>query len=111
MLAKTLGVSYLVVVINKMDDPTVQWQKSRYDECVTKLRPFLKGCGFVIKKEVKFIPISGLTGANVIKKVDSSACPWWEKCVATGENNTPYPTLVGMLDELEIKGRDTSAPL
>lgn len=111
MLAKTLGVSYLVVVINKMDDPTVQWQKSRYDECVTKLRPFLKGCGFVIKKEVKFIPISGLTGANVIKQVDSSACPWWEKCVATGENNTTYPTLVGMLDQLEIKGRDISAPL
>lgn len=111
MLAKTLGVSYLVVVINKMDDPTVQWQKSRYDECVGKLRPFLKSCGFVIKKEVKFIPISGLTGANVIKRVDNAACPWWEKCVATAENNTRYPTLVEMLDQLEIKGRDTSAAL
>lgn len=111
MLAKTLGVSYLVVVINKMDDPTVQWKKERYDECVKKLRPFLKGCGFVIKKEVKFIPISGLTGANVISQVADSECPWWKKSVATAENNTPYPTLVGMLDDLEIKGRDIGAPL
>merc|ERR1740138_817428 len=65
MLAKTLGVSFLVVVVNKMDDPTVNWSKERYDECVTKLRPFLKGCGYVIKREVKFIPLSGLSGANV----------------------------------------------
>ena len=29
-LAKTLGVSKLVVVVNKMDDPTVNWSKERY---------------------------------------------------------------------------------
>jgi peptide chain release factor subunit 3 len=33
MLAKTQGVNKLIVVINKMDDPTVNWEKSRYDEC------------------------------------------------------------------------------
>lgn len=42
LLAKTFGVSYLIVAINKMDDPTVKWKKERYDECVGKLRPFLK---------------------------------------------------------------------
>jgi peptide chain release factor subunit 3 len=30
MLAKTLGVRLLVVVINKMDDHTVNWSKDRY---------------------------------------------------------------------------------
>jgi peptide chain release factor subunit 3 len=30
LLAKTLGVAKLVVVINKMDDPTVKWSKERY---------------------------------------------------------------------------------
>jgi hypothetical protein len=30
LLAKTLGVAKLVVVINKMDEPTVQWSKERY---------------------------------------------------------------------------------
>ena len=111
MLAKTLGVSFLVVVVNKMDEPTVQWKKERFDEIVTKLRPFLKSCGFVIKREVKFIPISGLGGANVKEEVSSSVCPWWKDCYTNGDNNTTTPTLIELLDSLEIKGRDPKAPL
>lgn len=111
LLAKTLGVSFLVVVINKMDDPTVQWKKERFDECVGKLRPYLKGCGFKIKKEVKFLPISGLTGANIKDEVSESECSWWKKSVAAGENNTSVPTLIGQLDTLEIQGRDAKAAL
>ena len=30
MLVKTAGVNRLIVVINKMDDPTVNWDKARY---------------------------------------------------------------------------------
>ena len=29
LLVKTLGVSRVIVVINKMDDPTVEWSKAR----------------------------------------------------------------------------------
>ena len=29
MLAKTAGVKHLVVLVNKMDDPTVEWDKGR----------------------------------------------------------------------------------
>lgn len=46
MLAKTAGVKHLVILVNKMDDPTVQWLEERYDECRTKLIPFLKKVGF-----------------------------------------------------------------
>jgi peptide chain release factor subunit 3 len=111
MLAKTLGVSFLVVVVNKMDEPTVQWKKERFDECVTKIRPFLKSCGFVIKKEVKFIPVSGLGGANVKEEVDPKVCSWWKESYSKGENNTTVPTLLGLLDSLEIKDRNPDAPL
>jgi peptide chain release factor subunit 3 len=111
MLAKTLGVSYLIVVINKMDDPTVNWDKTRFDECVCKLRPFLKGCGFTIKKEVKFLPISGLNGANVKVEVDRKVCPWWSKCVKNRENNTSVPTLFHLLDSFQLKDRDPNAAL
>ena len=31
MLAKTAGVKYLIVLINKMDDPTVEWAEERYN--------------------------------------------------------------------------------
>lgn len=33
MLAKTAGVKHLVVLVNKMDDPTVEWDEGRYNEC------------------------------------------------------------------------------
>jgi len=111
LLAKTLGVSFLVVVINKMDDPTVNWSKERYDECVTKIRPFLKKCGFIIKKEVKFIPISGLSGANIKDEVSRDECSWWSKCHKNKDNNTGIPTLIGLLDSLQIQGREAHAPL
>lgn len=29
LLAKTLGVAKLLVVVNKMDEPTVKWSKER----------------------------------------------------------------------------------
>jgi peptide chain release factor subunit 3 len=111
MLAKTLGVTHLVVVVNKMDDPSVQWDKKRFDECVTKTRPFLKSCGFTIKKEVTFMPLSGLSGANIKDPVDPKVCPWWSECVKNGDNNTTESTLVELLDSLVIKGRDPAAPL
>ncbi|KAH8053440.1 hypothetical protein JL722_9674 [Aureococcus anophagefferens] len=93
MLCKTLGVRFLLVVINKMDDPTVQWKKERYDECVSKLKPFLKTCGFIIRKEVKFMPISGLA------------------CVDAGDHNTTDATLIGCLDKLTIEGRSAESPV
>lgn len=30
MLAKTAGVKHLVILVNKMDDPTVEWSEERY---------------------------------------------------------------------------------
>jgi peptide chain release factor subunit 3 len=78
LLAKTLGVRYLLVVINKMDDPTVEWDLTRYEECVGKLKPYLKQCGYAIKRDVRFLPISGLSGDNILKEVPSETCPWWK---------------------------------
>jgi len=111
LLAKTLGVQYLVVVINKMDDPTVCWAKERYDECVSKLKPYLKQCGYAIKKDVKFLPISGLSGDNILNEVKPETCPWWKELYSTGENGTTTPTLMKTLDTLSIDGRNAEAPL
>ncbi|CAM9936491.1 unnamed protein product [Ascophyllum nodosum] len=112
LLAKTLGVRYLVVVINKMDDTTVQWSKERFNECVTKIRPFLRQqCGYAVKKEVKFIPISGLSGANVKDQVSQEVCSWWEPMKAAGENNTSEGTLLELLDNLHMDDRNAEKPL
>ena len=65
-----------VVLINKMDDPTVKWDKGRYDECKNKLIPYLKKVGFNPAKDVKFMPCSGLTGAGLMETVGDNA-PWY----------------------------------
>ncbi|XP_053327423.1 eukaryotic peptide chain release factor GTP-binding subunit ERF3A isoform X1 [Spea bombifrons] len=75
MLAKTAGVKHLIVLINKMDDPTVNWSNDRYEECKEKLVPFLKKVGFNPKKDIHFMPCSGLTGANLKEPVES--CTWY----------------------------------
>ncbi|TRY93210.1 hypothetical protein DNTS_014354 [Danionella cerebrum] len=75
MLAKTAGVKHLIVLINKMDDPTVNWSLERYEECKEKLVPFLKKVGFNPRKDIHFMPCSGLTGANL--KEPAEFCPWY----------------------------------
>ena len=104
MLAKTLGVQKLIVVINKMDEVTVKWNKARYDQCVKKLTPFLKRCGFRVKRDVIFMPISAYTGDNVKSAVSASTCEW-----ATKINNNK--SLLQTMDELTMAGRDSTAAL
>ena len=64
VLAKTAGVRQLIVAVNKMDEPSVEWGKERFDEVQKKLAPFLKSVGFA-KGEVIWLPLSGLTGLGL----------------------------------------------
>ena len=57
------------------------------------------------------MPISGLIGANVKDEVDASVCDWWGPMWKAVENNTASPTLMALLDQLEMKGRDATAPV
>lgn len=63
-LAKSLGVQKIIVVVNKMDDPSVQWKELRYREIINNLTPFLIQSGYK-KDDFMFVPISGLTGENL----------------------------------------------
>ncbi|CAH1971819.1 unnamed protein product [Acanthoscelides obtectus] len=77
MLAKTAGVKYLVVLVNKMDDPTVNWDEARYNECKEKILPYLKKLGFILNKDLFFLPCSGQTGQGLKDQVDEKICPWY----------------------------------
>uniref|UniRef100_A0A1I8A3M8 Tr-type G domain-containing protein n=1 Tax=Steinernema glaseri TaxID=37863 RepID=A0A1I8A3M8_9BILA len=77
MLVRTAGVKNLIVLINKMDDPTVSWDEERYNEIQNKLGPFLrKKCGYG-KNDVTWIPVSGLTGAFMKDRPESSVASWY----------------------------------
>lgn len=99
LLAKTQGVNKLIVVVNKMDDPTVGWSKERYDECTTKLAMYLKGIGYNVKQDVQFMPVSGYTGDGLKDRVNKEACPWYDG-----------PSLLEYLDNMQHLNRYINAP-
>ena len=98
VLAKTLGVDRLIIAVNKMDDPSVEWAKERYDEIVGKLRPHLTQYVGFKEENLTFMPISGLNGDNIKEKKKS---PDW----VTG------PTLLDFFDNLDIAQRKEGGPL
>ena len=95
LLAKSLGIQKLIVVVNKMDEPSVRWSKERYEQIKADLTPFLNRYGFNIEKNVTWVPLSGLTGANIVNKVDPKLCSWY-----TG------PTLMEILENMQLPERD-----
>jgi len=96
-LAFTLGVRQIVVAINKMDDNTVNWDQERYTEIKNEVTRMLRMVGFKVDK-VKFIPTSGWTGDNLVKK--STNMDWYKG-----------PTLIEALNSLEVPAKPTNKPL
>ncbi|KZT24539.1 hypothetical protein NEOLEDRAFT_1170090 [Neolentinus lepideus HHB14362 ss-1] len=100
MLVKTAGVSKVIVVVNKMDESTVEWSQARFKEVQDKLTPFVKAAGFNPKTDVTFLPISAYTGANVKERVSPSVCNWWNG-----------PSFLEYLDKMPMVDRKVNAPL
>jgi len=96
-LLKILGVDQIVVAINKMDDPSVNWSKERYEEIKNEVSRLLRQLGFKVDK-IRFIPVSAWTGDNVTKK--SENMPWYDG-----------PTLIEALDEFEVPPKPVDKPL
>ncbi|KAK0742536.1 P-loop containing nucleoside triphosphate hydrolase protein [Apiosordaria backusii] len=99
MLAKTQGVNKLIVAINKMDDPTVNWSHERYLECTTKLQQFLKGTGYNLKTDVFFMPIAAQQTMGIKDRVPKDVCPWYDG-----------PSLLEYLDNMKALERKINAP-
>lgn len=96
-LARTLGVSQLVVAVNKMDDTTVDWSQERYDEVKNGASDLLRMTGYNVSN-ISFIPTSGWTGDNLAVK--STNMPWYKG-----------PTLVQALDAFKVPPKPVDKPL
>merc|ERR1719273_2130030 len=75
LLAYTLGVKQMIVAMNKMDDKTVNYAESRYNEIKSEVFQYLKKVGYKPMK-IPFVPISGWVGDNMIDK--STNMPWYK---------------------------------
>jgi len=96
-LAFTLGVTQLVVAVNKMDDPSVNWSQERYEEIKNEISRMLKIVGYKVEK-IPFVPTSGWFGDNLVKSSDKM--PWYKG-----------PTLYGALDVFEMPPKPVKKPL
>jgi elongation factor 1-alpha len=97
LLAYTLGVKQMIVVINKMDDKTVNWGQARYEEIMKEVASYIKKIGYNPDK-VSFVPISGWHGDNMLEK--SPNLSWYKG-----------PTLLEALDLISPPERPVSKPL
>ncbi|KIY42912.1 hypothetical protein FISHEDRAFT_63099 [Fistulina hepatica ATCC 64428] len=101
MLVKTAGVSKLVIVVNKMDDITVNWDQARFNDIKEKIGPFARAAGYSLKTDVTFIPLSAYTGVNLKDRVKKdSPAGWWGG-----------PSFLELLDNLPMVDRKVNAPL
>lgn len=99
MLAKTAGVKHLVVLVNKMDDPTVNWDEGRYNECKNNILPYLKKLGFNIAKDLTFMPVSGQQGLGIKDCIPTEICNWYSG-----------PSFIDFIDNLPSMNRKSDGP-
>ncbi|KAI3406586.2 hypothetical protein KGF56_000718 [Candida oxycetoniae] len=67
ILAKNLGIEKICVVVNKMDKE--DWNEHRFEAIKSQMLEYLTGSDVDFKPDqIDFIPISGLTGNNVVKR-------------------------------------------
>jgi elongation factor 1-alpha len=97
LLAYTLGVKQMIVLVNKMDDKSVNWAESRFTEIKNEVSSFIKKIGYN-PDQVPFVPISGFLGDNMLEK--SPNMPWWKGS-----------TLLEALDSLKEPKRPSDKPL
>ncbi|KAF1941707.1 hypothetical protein EJ02DRAFT_466391 [Clathrospora elynae] len=99
MLAKTQGVNKILIVVNKMDDPTVEWSEDRFKECTTKVVLFLKGLGYNPKTDISMMPVSAQTFTGIKERVPTELAPWYNG-----------PSLLEYLDGMQALERKINAP-
>ncbi|XP_023932313.1 HBS1-like protein [Lingula anatina] len=96
LLVRSLGVSQLAVVVNKMD--TIEWSRKRFDEVTQKMKQFLKQAGFK-EAELSFIPCSGLGGENLTRVTEAKLQEWYKG-----------PTLLEQIDKFKAPERLVNKP-
>jgi len=103
LLAFTLGIRQMIVGVNKID--AINYSESRYKEISEFLNDYLGKIGYNTGKAaknpnplVKYIPLSGWTGENLIEKADSMS--WYKG-----------PTMLEALDDIVPPSRPTEKPL
>lgn len=87
-LVRLVGIRHVVLAVNKMD--LVDHDQATFDAIVADYRAFAAGLGI---ERVVAIPLSGLTGANIVDP--APAMPWYDG-----------PTLLAHLETVDVAPDD-----
>ncbi|MAT48586.1 MAG: translation elongation factor EF-1 subunit alpha [Euryarchaeota archaeon] len=96
-LARVLGVTQLIVNVNKMDISGVDWSEDKYKQTCEEVSGLLKVAGFN-PADVPMIPCSSFDGDNVFHKSDKA--PWYNG-----------PTLFEAIDGVQMPPKPSDKPL
>lgn len=99
ILSRAMGIKTIIVAINKMDDPTVNWDQTRFEHIKLDVCKYLKEIGYRAN-DIIVVPISGFTGLNIKTQIPKEICSW----------NTS-PPLLDILDSLQPFERLDEKPL
>ena len=91
-IAALLQVRHVIVAVNKMD--LVDWDESRFEVVAKEVVDHLDSLPWRVDSSV--LPVSALTGANVVS--DDDVPEWWEG-----------PTLLAALEDLDVAPTATAS--
>ena len=94
-LSRTLGVTQLIIAVNKMD--RVNYDQKRYEELKKEIMALLKTVGYK-DEHVTFLPVSAIDGENVTKRGDK--LKWFDG-----------PTLLEAMDLMKVPEKPIKLPL
>ena len=110
-LCKLIGIEQVIVGVNKMDDPSVNYSEERFNEIKGEVEKMLQKAGYKIKK-IPFIPMSGFKGENLTEKSDNM--PWYKgfNVNLTKDKKVAGHTLVDALNDMvQVPTRPIEAPV
>lgn len=103
LLVRSMGIARVVVAVNKMDATSPKWSQQRFEEVRRCMESFLVGAGFK-QANISVIPVAGLTGENVTRKVDdeNSDAAWYQGRTLVEELDASEPTIRNINEPLRM---------
>lgn len=95
-LIRTLGITQIIVALNKIDATMPEYSEERYNEVKNDVLKLLATVGY--KKDTPIIPVSAFLGDNTVK--GSGKIAWWKG-----------PTILEAIDTFTPPDKPTDKPL
>jgi elongation factor 1-alpha len=95
-LIRTLGITQIIVALNKIDATQPAYDEARYNETKAEVLKLLATVGY--GKDTPIVPVSAFLGDNAVKNTDKLS--WWKG-----------PTILEAIDQFTMPAKPTDKPL